>query len=90
MPSRFLVLDEQEEAYLLKPQNGQGGFQTFMRRLQKAYRRASQELPITDDDIDQAQRYAFDYDQGGWENDLKAILARHLGPHLGREDRAAS
>lgn len=85
MASRFLVLNSEEEAVLLKSQRGTGGFQNFMRRLQKAYRRPTQELPITDDDIDQAQRYAFDYEQGGWEADLIAIFSRHLGPTLGRQ-----
>ena len=85
MASRFLVLNRDEEAVLLKVVRGQGGFQGFMRRLQKAYRRRTQELPITDDDIDQMQRYAFDYTQGGWEDDLLAIFSRHLGPRLGRE-----
>jgi hypothetical protein len=33
-----------------------------MRRLQKAYRPGTQELAITDEDIDQIQRYAFDYE----------------------------
>ena len=87
MGSRFLVLNKEEESHLLKRQNGQGGFQSFMRRLQKQYRRGTQELPVTDDDIDQIQRYAFDYQQGGWEEDLKAIFARHLGPTLGRDSQ---
>lgn len=83
--ARYFVLDETEESALLKTQTGKGGFQSFMRRKQSEYRRGSQELPITDEDIDQIQRYAFDYEQGGWENDLKAVFSRHLGPTLGRE-----
>ena len=31
------------------------------------------------------QSYAFDYKQGGWENDLKAVFERHFGSKLGRE-----
>jgi hypothetical protein len=85
MTRRFFVLNPQEQDCLLKPQKGQGGFQTFMRRLQRVYRRGTQELPITDDDMDQMQRYAFDYEQGGWEDDLVTIFSRHLGPKLGRE-----
>lgn len=83
--ANYFVLNEQEEACLLKPQRGKGGFQSFMRGLQGSYRRGSQELPTpTDDQVDQIQRYAFDYGQGTWEEDLKTIFARHLGPNLGR------
>jgi hypothetical protein len=83
--AKYYVLNAEEEACLLKPQRGQGGFQTFMRNRQKAYRKGTQELPVlTDEEIGQAQRYAFDYKQGGWEEDLKAIFSRHLGPNLGR------
>jgi hypothetical protein len=84
----YFVLNPSEEAALLKPQKGTGGFQSFMRRLQKAYRRPTQELPISAEDIEQMQRYAFDYAQGGWETDLRAIFSRHLGPTLGREPPA--
>ena len=83
--AKYYVLNEVEEARLLKPQKGQGGFQSFMRRIQKTYRRGTQELPeLSPEDIDQAQRYAFDYQQGGWEDDLITTLARYLGPKLGR------
>jgi hypothetical protein len=84
MPSQFLVLNEAEIEILLKPVRGQGGFQNLMRRLQNQYRHGTQELRLEDEDIEDIQRYAFDYEQGGWEDDLKAMLARHLGPTLGR------
>jgi hypothetical protein len=83
--AKYYVLNEAEEACLLKPVKGRGGFQTFMRRLQNSYRRGSQELPVlTDDDLEQMQKYAFDYGHGKWEEDLKTIFSRHLGPSLGR------
>lgn len=81
----YIVLNENESAALLKPQKGQGGFQSLMRRLQGQYRAGTQELRISEDDLADVQNYAFDYNQGGWENDLKAIFARHYGPNLGRE-----
>jgi hypothetical protein len=84
MATTYLVLNAQEEAALLKSQKGTGGFQSFMRRKQKEYRRGTQELPITTADLDQIPRYAFDYDEGGWEDDLIAIFSRHLGTNLGR------
>ncbi len=86
MASRFFILNPTEEAALLKPVVGQGGFQSFMRRLQKQYRRGTQELKVSDDDVENVPHYAFDYDQGGWEDDLKTIFERHLGRRLGRDD----
>ena len=83
--AKFYVLNKAEEDRLLKPQKGKGGFQDFMRKRQESYRPASQELPVlTDEEIDRAQRYAFDHGQGTWEEDLKTIFSRHLGPNLGR------
>lgn len=83
--AKYFVLNPAEEAALLKEQKGSGGFQTLMRRLQKSYRRRSQELPVpSDHDIEQIQRYALDHGQGTWEEDLKILFSRHLGPTLGR------
>ena len=85
MGHRFIVLNEDERAALFEDVVGQGGFQSLLRRLQKQYRPGSQELLITDEDLEQIQSYAFDCGQGGWENRLKATLSRELGPNLGRE-----
>jgi len=84
MASRFFVLNQAEETILLKQVNGRGGLQSFLRHLQLQYRRGSQELKVTDEDLENIPHYAFDYTDGGWENDLKGIFARHLGPTLGR------
>jgi len=73
VPNRYIVLNEDERATLLKRQKGTGGFQSLMRRLQAQYRNGTQELLVTDDDLTDVQSYAFDYKQGGWENDLKTI-----------------
>jgi hypothetical protein len=85
MANRYIVLNEDEIARLLKPQKGTGGFQSLMRRLQSQYRKGTQELLVTDEDLADIQSYAFDYKQGGWEDDLKAIFERHFGSKLGRE-----
>lgn len=84
MRSRLLPLDSDEVLVLMKRQVGSGGYQSLMRRLQKAYRSGSQELPVTEEDIEQIQRYALDHGQGTWEEDLMKIFSRHLGPSLGR------
>lgn len=86
MRSRLLPLSSDEVLVLMKKQVGSGGYQSLMRRLQKGYRKGSQELPITQEDIEQIQRYALDHGQGTWEEDLLKIFSRHLGPTLGREE----
>ena len=37
---------------------------------------------VTDQELEQIPRYAFDYGQGGWEDRLRAIFSRHLGGSL--------
>jgi hypothetical protein len=73
-------LDEQDPATA-----GDGGFQNFLVSLQERLRRGTKELKLSDDDLEKIPRYAFDYKQGGWEERLKAIFGRELGPNLGRE-----
>lgn len=41
---------------------------------------------MSDKDLDDIQRYAFDYEQGGFEGRLLSIFGRVLGPKLGREE----
>jgi hypothetical protein len=61
-----------------------GGFQSMAVRLQQSVRRGTRELKLSEDDIEQIAKYAFDYKQGGWEDRLKGIFSRTLGPNLGR------
>ena len=85
---RFLVLDDDEISALFEqdPTTAKdGGFQSLMVRLQENFRHGSQELRIEDQDLEDIQRYALDYDQGGWEIRLMRIFRRSLGPNLGRE-----
>ena len=88
MPSKWIVLNDDEIALLDKQDPAtakDGGFQGFMVDLQQRLRRGTQELKLTDGDIERIAQYAFDYKQGGWEDRLKAIFGRHLGPNLGRD-----
>ena len=85
--SKFLVLNEAERLALFKQdptRKSKGGFQGFMVRLQTQYRQGTKELRLTDKDLEDIPRYAFDYEGGGWEDDLRDIFERHLGPQLGR------
>jgi hypothetical protein len=61
-----------------------GGFQSFLVRLQKKTDKNSGMLLITESDLERIPRYAFKYGNGGWENRLKSIFERHLGYNLGR------
>lgn len=84
---RFIVLNEDERSALFaqNPASARdGGFQSVMVRLQQQYRPGSQELRLTDDDIEAIQRYAFDFKQGGWQTRLLAIFERNLGALSGK------
>lgn len=88
MARKIVVLDRDEIAKLdrqLASTARDGGFQAFIIRLQEKLRRGTQELILTDDELEEIQRYAFDYNQGGWQQRLLAIFERTLGPELGRE-----
>lgn len=62
----------------------EGGFQSFLVRLQGRTDRDTGALILAASDLEKIPRYAFDYGNGGWENRLKSIFERHLGPRLGR------
>lgn len=84
---KFIVLDASEREALFRqdPDSAKdGGFQGFWVRLQQQYREGTQEQLLTDRDLEDIPRYAFDYKQGGWEARLITVFARHLGPKLGR------
>jgi hypothetical protein len=61
-----------------------GGFQKFLVSLQRKVNKTSGALVLTAEDLEKIPRYAFDYGNGGWENRLKGIFSRVLGPLLGR------
>ena len=82
----FLELNADEVKELDRHVKGEGGFESLIRRLQKQVNHATLTLKVTDEDLADIQRYAFDYEQGGFESRLLAILSRVLGPKLGREE----
>ena len=81
----FVDLTDDELAALNQPVNGQGGFQDFMRHLQSQVNAATKTIKLTDDDLAEIPRFAFDYKQGGFEGRLLKTFARELGPNLGRD-----
>ena len=81
--AEIALLDEQDSS-----SRGDGGFQRLMVDLKAGLRRPTKELKLSDDDLERIPKYAFDYKQGGWEDRLKGIFSRTLGPNLGREPAA--
>jgi site-specific DNA-methyltransferase (adenine-specific) len=82
-----IVLSEKEAEELLKQdpaRAGDGGYQSFLVKLQNKLNKTTRRLHLDKDDLERIPRYAFDYGNGGWENTLKAIFQSHLGPKLGR------
>lgn len=61
-----------------------GGFQSFLVKLQKKTNKQTGSLSLSDSDLERIPRYAFDYGNGGWESRLKSIFEKHLGTNLGR------
>ena len=89
---KWVVLTEEEIALLDQQdpsKGGDGGFQKLLVDLQKRLRRGTRELKLTDEDLERIPQYAFDYKQGGWEDQLLGIFSRELGPNLGREREPA-
>jgi hypothetical protein len=82
----YFPLNRDEIAELDRHVNGAGGFENLIRRLQKQVNHATQEIKLTEKDIEAIQRCAFDYKDGGFETRLVAIFGRVLGAALGREE----
>jgi hypothetical protein len=61
-----------------------GGFQKLLVDLQNALNRKTGTISLSDEQEEKIPRYAFDYENGGWEDRLKGIFSRNLGPNLGR------
>lgn len=66
-----LTADEVER--LMRPVNGQGGFQSILRRMQEQLNE-NQQLVLTIFDIRQIVRYSTRYGGGGFQGRLDAVL----------------
>jgi hypothetical protein len=62
-----------------------GGWQGLIVGLQEKCDLSTGGIELTAHDRERINRYAFNYGNGGWENQLVAIFGRHLGPKLNRE-----
>jgi hypothetical protein len=82
-----LILNQAEiEALFRQNPNSEndGGWQQLLVTLQQRTDRRSGAIRLTPDLLERIQRYAFDYGNGGWENRLRGVFERNLGPRLGR------
>jgi site-specific DNA-methyltransferase (adenine-specific) len=59
-----------------------GGWQSLLLGLQKRLNKTTGHLTLTSADLEQIQRYAFHCTRGGWQNRLRGIFGRSLGPGL--------
>lgn len=61
---------------------GDGGFQSLMVTLQDITDPTTHQMYLPVHLIERIRRYAFDYNNGGWEDRIKGIFSRHLGPDI--------
>jgi hypothetical protein len=73
------ILDRQDPAT-----ESEGGFQSLLVELQNGVNRRNGQLNLSDEQEERIPRYAFDYQNGGWQNRLQSIFSRTLGNNLGR------
>lgn len=86
-PVRTETLNRLEIAELFEQDpstRADGGFQSCLVKLQGQCDRSSGKIELDAADLERIPRYAFDYENGGWQNRLMAIFGRVLGKTLGR------
>lgn len=76
---KTITLHPAEIARLMQPTVGQGGYQGLLQYLQGKLDQQTGRIDLTDEDRGKICRYAYDYGNGGWENQLKSIFGPHLG-----------
>lgn len=84
---KVITLSANEKAELDKQDSSKkkdGGWQSLIVSLQDRVGPSNNSLTLTDDDLERIPRYAFDYGNGGWENQLTSVFGNHLGLRLGR------
>lgn len=87
MTSKSVTLNKAEidELLLQDPKTkSDGGFQSLLVSLQERLNKTTGLLTLDETDLERIPKYAFDYKNGGWEERLKTIFQRTLGPKLGR------
>jgi len=81
------ILTPEEREILFKQDpatKNDGGWQRLLVTLQELTDDETGETSIPPVILRRLHRYAFFYGNGGWEDRLRAIFERSLGPNLGR------
>jgi dihydroxyacid dehydratase/phosphogluconate dehydratase len=76
------VLKPAEASALMREVNGQGGFQSLLRALQKQFDRQTSTVTLTGEQIEKINRYTTEYGAGGFEDRLDGVR-RELPKLLG-------
>ena len=71
--TRKIALSEALQERLSAPTAGQGGYQTFVREIQK--RLQGDALAVDGPLIERIEHYAFDFGAGDWQQLLRDLLA---------------
>lgn len=70
----LVKLNQQQVDELFKPNTGSGGFQSLIKSLQKSFNPTTLELTLNKDLLEKILKYAFEYDNGGWQDRLTGIF----------------
>ncbi len=79
------ILTNAERAALFRQDpttKGDGGWQSLIVGLQEKYDAATGVINVSLEQRRRIRRYAFKYNNGGWEDRLKVAFSSHLGPNL--------
>lgn len=80
-----VTLNESELEILYRQKSSEkkkGGWQSLLVTLQELTNEETGEITLPAIILEKISRYAFDYQQGGWEDRLRGIFQRTLGPAL--------
>lgn len=67
-----IKLSSEAKNKLLKPVEGNGGYQFFLKKLQRQFENGI--LELLENDLEKLKRYSEDYGNGGYQGQFKAIL----------------
>ncbi len=70
----LVKLNQEQKKLLLIDNIGSGGFQSLMQRLQDNFNSQTMELILDRELLEKVLRYAYNYDNGGWQQRLENIF----------------
>ena len=70
----LIKLNQEQINELFKTNQGSGGFQSLMSKLQNNFNERNNTLKVDKDLLKKILKYTFDYQNGGWQDRLEKIL----------------